>query len=303
MAERHLLVGGVGFLGVNIASRLAGEGVEVVVLARRSSVERRRRLASVLEKLGARMVVVETLGPGDVERVEPDVIYHLAGKAGGPYRVQWEAHVGLLEREIEAAERLGSRIVYVSSIAPAVDASPLPPGSTLVEEEEHLWGAKQGFETIHAETKAEGERRLVATRLYWAILRPTLIAGRYSYHVEWRIVRLLARLGLAPNARVQAVSAGDVARIAVEAGRGGFDGRWVNIASPYTMGDYALATCKGLGRRRCARIPVEAALRLGRLAPRSSPARLAWSIARKRYIIASRLLEGFEWSLEPSLYD
>jgi len=276
-----------------------------VIVARRSSVEKRAKLAAAAEKLGAKLFIVDAprVSASDVEAVEPDVIHHLAGKAGGPRSVQWAAHVGLLREELEAAASLGSRVVYVSSIAVPVDASPLPPGSTMHEEEEHLWGRTPRFQTIHAETKAEGERLLVSqARVKWTILRPALITGRYSYHPEWRMIRLAARLGLAPSAPAPIVSASDVARAALQAGEGRLDGAWVNLAAPNaTLADAAMETCRALGRRRCLRVPIGWLASAGRLAPRTSPARLAWSIMRKRYRFESRVLPGFDWRLEPAL--
>jgi len=302
--RRHALVGGLGYLGLNLARAVVEAGEEPVIVARRLSVEKRRGLADAARRIGAKLFIVDSprIGAGDVEAVEPDVVHHLAGKAGGPRRPQWEAHVGLLREEMEAASRLGARLVYVSSIAVPSDAAPLPPGATVAEEEEHLWGRTPRFETVHAETKAEGERLLVGSRLKWAILRPALVTGRYSYHPEWRLVRLAARLGLAPAAPAPVVSAGDVARVALQAAEGRLDGAWVNLAAPNaTLADAALETCRALGRSRCLRVPVGWIAAAGRLAPRTSPARLAWSIMRKRYRFESRVLAGFDWRLEPAL--
>ena len=304
MPETHVLVGGLGFLGANLVEELVGRGHRVVVVARRSSVGRRQWLRRVIESLGATVHVAEgRVEAPDIARFSPDVVYHLAGKPGGPRSVQWEAHVGLLEREMEAAEETGARIVYVSSIAVVADASPLPPGSLVVEEEEHLWGRRGVFQTHHSETKAEGERRLVSWRGRWAILRPGLVYGRHAYHREWRLARTLARLRLAPVvAGAPVVGVHDVARIAAMAGEGSLDGRWVNVVSPFTHERVAVEFCRrASGSRRCLRIPQGPLLRLGRLAGRGSTLRLAWSIVSRRYRYRSRILEGYEWRLEPIL--
>jgi len=311
MPEPHVLVGGVGFLGVNLAKTLAERGVgPIVVVARKSSLERRRVLAKVLEDLGVELRVVDSVGPGHVKGAE--TIYHLAGKPGGSLDVNMESHVRLLEREIEGAAETGSRVVYVSSIAVPADAAPSPPGSLVAEEEEHLWGLQEdGFERVfmthHSYTKALGERLLLGAdaRLggRWAIVRPALVFGPYAYHPEWRMMRLAAKLRLAPKSkRVPVVNVLDVAEILADAGEGRLDGAWVNAVAPrYSLSDVAEAVCRAVHGGRCLGVPADPLLSLGRLAPRGSPQRLAWSIVRRRYQYSSRILAGREWRLEPAI--
>ena len=310
MPEGHVLVGGLGFLGTNLALLLQERGHRVVVVARRSGYERRRDLARILEAAGVEIMIVDSVGPDHVKGAE--VVYHLAGKPGGPLRVNLESHVHLLERELEGAAETGSRLVYVSSIGVVADASPLPPGSVVREEETHLWGLKreefrERFSSVHSYTKALGERTLVEKGSElggkWAIVRPALVYGPYAYHQEWKTMRIAARLWMAPSSRrVPVVNVVDVAELLYEAGTGAYDGSWVNaVAEGISLSDVSRAICRSMGRSRCMPVPVDLMIALGRLAPYTSPSRLAWSIVRKKYSYRSRVLSGREWRLEPVL--
>ena len=283
----HVLVGGVGFVGARLAEHLSSEGETVIVVGRRRSAERRRRLARLLEGMrGVRLA----LAPGEVsarllEEQGGDVYYHLAGKPGGPRRAQWEAHVGLLGRVVEAAGRLGARVVYVSSLAVSSDlhaSRGLPPGSRALEEERHLEGAAR-WETYHSETKAEGERLAASYRGRWSIVRPGLVLGRYNYHPEARLLRALCRLRVFPASRwAPVVGAGGLAGLLARAGEGRYDGLWVHAVWG-SLWDAAPRLCPG-----ATRLDLGPLAALGRIAGRGSPLRLAWSILGRKYVWGSR---------------
>ncbi|MCE4620333.1 MAG: NAD(P)-dependent oxidoreductase [Desulfurococcales archaeon] len=292
-----LLVGGLGFIGEHLAYRLRQQGLEVLVLARRRSIKKRRRLAGRLEKAGVQLIPSQRdfITAEDIEKLSPAVVYHLAGKASGSWSVQWEAHVGLAEQIVQAATRVGARIVYVSSIAVASDAAEASPGEIITEHDVPP-GPEAAFETIHAETKATGERVISSSGGRWVIVRPGLVYGPGEAHSEVKLLRTAAKLRVAPISRlVPIVHVVDVADILSMAGHGGFDGKVLHLVSKYTLGDLALELCSG----RCLRASVDGLLSLGRLAPRSSKLRLAWSLVRRRYRYRSRVLQTYPWRLGP----
>ncbi len=297
--ETHLLVGGLGFIGEHLARNLLEKEYRVVILARASSITRKRKLAEKMRKLGAIIVISKhrEIEEIEIEELNPSVIYHLAGKPGGPRKVQWEAHVGLVRKSIEASLKNRSRLIYVSSIAVAADTVDKPPGST-INEEDVPPGNNGVYETFHSETKAEGERIVSqASRIRWSIVRPALVYGPGHVHSEIKLLSWSIKFRLKPSSvYIPVVNVVDVAEILSIAGEGKFDYEVVHAVSNYTLTDVASRLCKG---KRCLPLRISNLLRIGRIAPRSSKVRLAWSIARKRYRYTTVKLRGYEWRIEP----
>ena len=202
-ASRYVIVGGVGFLGVNLAAELSRRG-EVVVPARPSSVRRRPRISRELERLGAKIIIADRLDAGFLRRLGGDVYYHAAGKLGGSMKDLEEAHVRLLGDVIDAAADVGARVVYVSSIGVAAEMRGVPRGSTVVEEDRHLDPSIFIHRGPYEVTKAMGERLLVSSgerlRGKWSIVRPSFLYGPWAYQPQWTLVLRAARLGLVLSA-------------------------------------------------------------------------------------------------------
>jgi nucleoside-diphosphate-sugar epimerase len=305
-----VLVGGLGYLGYHMVREIAGVH-DVVVAVRRGSLRGvRRRLASEVEKLGAKVEVAgESITESFLESIGGDAYIHVAGKISGSFRAQWEAHVGLLERILGAASRLGSRVVYVSSILAFGRVEGIPEGSEVYEEEEHLSG-RRSYVSHHSRTKAEGERLLVArggsVKGKWVILRPGLLVGAWGYHLEWAAAGLASKLGLYPSApwRLNVVAARDVARLTLSALEGALDGKWVHLVSSHPSHDELFGElCRLIKGSKCARVPVSLILSIaGRLAPPSTALSAVWEGVNQRYVFKSRYVRGFEWTpLEDAL--
>jgi len=242
-----------------------------------------------------------------LEAIGGDNYYYLIGVISGSLERQREAHVGLLERAVEAASRLGSRLIYVSNIGAIGEVAGLKPGSVVYEEEVHLDPSRHRHHGFQDATKAEGERLLVSRSSQlkgrWAILRPGLLVGPWGYHREWRLYKLMLDLRLAPSLGrgLPVVHVRDVAEVALEAGSGAYDGLWLNVVSPYypDYSDLVMVGCKLLSRR-CLRVPVGWALALGArtlgaLAPKGSPIVLSLNLLRLGYRYSSRHLKSRDW--------
>ncbi|BAA79741.2 hypothetical protein APE_0763.1 [Aeropyrum pernix K1] len=302
---RIVVVGGLGYVGVNIAPALADLG-ELVVVYRGVVGGFRRVIASRLESLGARLVRIDApMTADELERLGGDVYIHLAGKISGGYRVQWESHVGLLEAIVEAAGRIGSRVVYTSSVLAYGRLEDLPPGSLVYEEDEHLSG-RRWWRSYHARTKAEGERLLVSSsrRLggRFSIVRPGLVVGSHAYHREWSMLFRLSRLGLYPRLdyTVNYVSSKALREVYRRAVTGGLDGKWVHAVSyhaPYR--EAAMLVCTRLRGGLCRGLPVKPLFSLaGRLAPPSTALSASWEGVSNGYIFKSRYGVPVDGSLE-----
>ncbi|MGC9210085.1 MAG: NAD-dependent epimerase/dehydratase family protein [Acidilobus sp.] len=300
MPGRHVIVGGVGFVGVGLAAELS-RGSEVVVAARPSSVRRRPRIAKELERLGASIELSESLDADFLERLSGDVYYHVAGKLWGSMKELEEAHVKLLDRVISAAARTGARVVYVSSIAVGAEIKGVPMRSTVTEEEKHLDPSTFVHRGPYEITKAKAERLLVSRGSElegrWSIVRPALVFGPWGYEVQWRLILSMARRGLAPYANSRnMIYLGDLARVLAEAGTGKYDGRWVYASDPreIDLGDVAAEICRQEGRA-CRKVNISWALKAVGFLP-ISPMYVTYRMISRGYKFRSRFLEGFRFT-------
>ncbi|RPH65872.1 MAG: complex I NDUFA9 subunit family protein [Burkholderiales bacterium] len=203
--ERVLLIGGAGFIGSQIAGRLATRNRRVIVPTRRH--ERARHLLPL-----PTVEVVEADVHSDEQLVglmaEADAVVNLIGvlhgRTGSPWGPEFEAaHVRLPARIVSACAEAGvRRLLHMSALG--VQA-----------------GGEQSLPSMYLRSKAAGERQVREARaLDWTIFRPSVVFGPND-----RFLNLFARLqawlplmalGRA-DARFQPVYVGDVADAFVNA--------------------------------------------------------------------------------------
>ncbi|MFP3080732.1 MAG: NAD(P)-dependent oxidoreductase [Acidilobus sp.] len=297
---KQVLVGGVGFVGANLVAELRKRH-EVLVVARPSSIKKRPRIAEDIRRMGADILLLDSITPEALARVGGDAYHHVAGVLAGSREALEEAHVNLLRRVISAASQVKARVVYVSSTGVSTEIRGVPPGSKVSEEERHLDPATFVHRTPYEITKAEGERLLVSSDEAlggrWAILRPSVIFGPWGYEPQWRATLWAARRGLTLfTGSRNAVYAGDVARVAEMASSGSLDRSWVYVNWPFEVdiGDIGMEICRQMGRR-CRRLSLRWAARLAYLAP-SSSLKLLYRTLKYNYFYVSRRLEGFSYT-------
>lgn len=299
---KSILVGGLGFLGVNLAEVLVERGHRVIVVARRGSEAKRPRITRRLKELGIEVKLLDRIESNPLENLGGDVYYYLIGLISGSLEKQRKAHARLLGEVVDAASKLGSRVVYVSSIGAIGEVLGVERGSVVYEEEDHLEPGRHRHHSYYEVTKAEGERFLVSRgsqlKGKWCIVRPGLLMGPWGYHLEWRLYRVALSLRVAPRLGrgLPIVHVRDVAEILSDAGEGLYDGLWLNAVSPYypDFSDLVRVGCKILSHT-CIEVPVGFTLRLLSLAPRGSPLALTWSLLRLGYRYSSRYLRDRMW--------
>ncbi|BES82667.1 NAD(P)-dependent oxidoreductase [Pyrodictium abyssi] len=204
MGYRVLIIGGIGYLGYNLALEHSSGGDTVYVVARRSSAEKRPLLFEELKQLTERILLTSTLhDPADIQgSIDsvgcPDIAYMAVGKLQGTREELMEANAVIPKRWAELLSRrcIDALYVYISNTLAVGDASKCAQNGRVVEEAPHLRGCRPVGP--HGLSKMEGERNVMSvcrrTRLSVAILRPGLLVGRWCYHDEWRILYRLARL-------------------------------------------------------------------------------------------------------------
>lgn len=193
-----LVVGGSGFVGTAVASRLAREGIRVVVPTRRLAHARH-----LLTLPTAEVVEGDVYDPATLVRLMRgvDAVVSLVGvlhsRPGQPYGPDFaRAHVELPTRLVAAAREAGvGRIVHVSAL-----------------------GARADGPSEYQRSKAAGEAAIRAgsPEVAWTILRPSVIFGPGDSFLNL-FAGLLKRFPVMPlggaNARFQPVYVEDVAEV------------------------------------------------------------------------------------------
>ncbi len=248
-----LLVGGFGFIGVNLARYLRERGYDVCVAARATSIDKRRWLRPVFEEQGVQLYVYTELGADSILAAIRGCgarhVYYLAGAIEGSWSRLWEAHVGIWMKTLDAVSSSEGveAVVYVSSVAAMGDASRCRDEDGYVVEEPILGrGCKP--KGVYESTKAEGEQRgyeaFLNERLPVIIVRPVVVFGEYGYHDEWKTLYNFAKKGWMVNASLDTIYVGDVARAMVYLAEnsGQAAGSWFILARPpppYTIAEFS----------------------------------------------------------------
>lgn len=186
--KRIVIFGGTGFLGRELAARLARGGAYVTLLSRHPY---RRKELQVLPRL--RMVQGDVRDATAVARAlsGQDAAINLVGVLDGPPKQLRALHVDWPKRLVESGREL-KRIVHVSASNADAEAA-----------------------SRYLSTKGQGEAAIRESRVPWTILAPSVIFGRYD--TFFNRFALLLRLApgvmpvVRPGARFSPVCVADVA--------------------------------------------------------------------------------------------
>ncbi len=255
--SRILVVGGTGFIGTHVVSRLVAQGCRVVVPTRRR--ERARHLillptVDVVETDPRDPIALESLAAGCDAAVNlVGVLHGRAGPAGDPFGPDFaRAHVDVPNALIGAcrASKVG-RLVHVSALG-VTD------------------GGKNTLPSRYLRSKAAGEEKVRQARdLDWTILRPSVVFGAEDRFLNLfaQLQRMLPVLALAKSeARFQPVWVGDVAQAIVNAlDNPATAGRTCALAGPEVFTLRQLVQLAGVGSRGRSRPILAMPARLGHL--------------------------------------
>jgi uncharacterized protein YbjT (DUF2867 family) len=204
--SRILVLGGSGFIGTHVVSRLSAQGLRVLVPTRNRERARHLILLPTVD-----VVEVDMYRPGALAALlegcdaAVNLVGVLQGRAGGkgdPWGPDFgRAHVDLPAALVEACRaRKVRRIVHVSALG-VTD------------------GGKNTLPSRYLRSKAAGEEKIRQARdLDWTILRPSVVFGAEDAFLNLfaKIQRFLPVLALAKaDARFQPVWVGDVAQAVV----------------------------------------------------------------------------------------
>ncbi|MBL8474126.1 MAG: complex I NDUFA9 subunit family protein [Rhodocyclaceae bacterium] len=201
-ARKYLVVGGAGFIGTQVASRLVARGDAVIVPSRKLEAGKHITMLPT-----ARLEVCDVAKPGVLEALMAgcDAVINLVGvlqsPPGAPFGTAFaHAHVELPRRIVAAAQASGlKRVLHVSAL-----------------------GAERDAPSQYLRSKAYGEA--VYTDAYpavdYTIFRPSVVFGPKDNFLNMfaRLVDLFPVLPLAgARARFQPVYVRDVAAAIVQA--------------------------------------------------------------------------------------
>ncbi len=197
-AKKVVLIGGSGFVGSAIASRLGSAGIRTLIPTRRRS-----RAAALLPLPLAEVVEADVHDPATLTRLcaGADAVVSLVGilhsRSGSPYGADFaRAHVELPQKIVDACRNAGvGRLLHVSAL-----------------------GADASGPSEYQRSKAAGEAaiRAAGPQTGWTILRPSVIFGRDDRFLNLfaELARTLPVLPLAgAHARFQPVYVEDVAEV------------------------------------------------------------------------------------------
>ena len=203
MPLRHrsiLLIGGSGFIGTHIASRLADAGCRVIVPTRRQA---RARHLLVLPTV--QVVEADVYDAAQLDRLlsECDAVINLVGvlhsRPGQPWGPAFErAHVELPRRLVQACRRKGvTRLLHMCALGAAADGP-----------------------SMYQRSKAEGEKIVLGSGLDVTSFRPSVVFGPEDQFLNLfaQLQRWLPVMALGgAEAKFQPVFVGDVADAFVRA--------------------------------------------------------------------------------------
>ncbi len=292
------LIGGIGFIGVNVAEEMIKRGWKVIIVSRRTSVRKRPLIYNHLKNLKVSFMFVDKIDYEAIKDLSPDVFVYLIGKISGTKRELWESHVEILKDVIGVAGSSGSKIIYMSAISSLGDVKGKGKGDVIYEEEKHLDPDVHFQRNDFERSKAEGERTLVGSdrvlKGRWTIIRPGLVTGRWAYHIEWRSISALARIGLGLRLYpVPITCVEDLSKLVAEASEGEYNSLWINTVSKNTdLKEVSETICRSLSPfKRCASLNARTLIKVS---PGIGPLRVVKDLVSRSYIYRSKHLKGFE---------
>ncbi len=128
MMRSALVTGGGGFIGGHLVEALRGRGVDVTILGRTRQAGRSDAEQIVLDADGSAAAFARVL-----DKVSPDVVFHLAGLTRGAPAELIEDNVNLTRSLLDALRKAGARIRLVAAGSAAEYGSAIRDGEPIRE--------------------------------------------------------------------------------------------------------------------------------------------------------------------------
>ncbi|MGC8572956.1 MAG: NAD-dependent epimerase/dehydratase family protein [Caldisphaera sp.] len=299
---KNAIIGGVGFVGINIATELAKQS-KVIVISRGSSIKKRPNITKKLREIGSELVIVDKIDYQSLKGIDADNFIYTIGKLSGDLKTMMDAHVYILNDVIKISKETSSRIIYISSIA-SIGEAKFEKGSIIYEEENHLDSNLFSQKTPYEISKAEGERLILKNKKElnnkYVILRPSTVFGPYAYEPQWKVVYNLSKRNIKIKIGGEnLVYSKDLARIVKLSTEGNFDGKWIYVNWPQKIDIEKVSSylCNYFKKRRCLTIPLKGLIKIGNyISLPSSPIKMIYRSIKSSYIYKSKYLDQFNFT-------
>lgn len=246
---KPIVIGGTGFVGMNLVRLLVRQGYEV------TATRRVRANTLIARKLGAKLVRAEL---DDVDSLIEamrgcDVVFHCAGyypRYSLDIQSQVDRALGATDNVLQAMRRSGAqRLVFTSSVA---TVGPSRTGKPLSDEDDPM--DRRAEKSVYYRIKQVMEKRVMdATDIDRVVLCPSGIIGELDVKVGtgFGIVALAhGKLPYYVQGKTSVVDADDVAQAHLAAAlRGKTAERYIVTGANVTMKAFLQAICDELGVR------------------------------------------------------
>ncbi len=300
--SKNAIIGGVGFVGINIAEELSKDS-NVIIVTRRSSIKKRPNITKRLKELGVELIVLDKINFNNLKNLDVDNFIYTIGIISGNLKEMMEAHVNILDEVIKAAKEISSRVIYISSVG-ALGEVKAKEGSVLYEEDDHLNKEMFTQKFPYEISKAEGERLLLKNKdelkNKFVILRPTTVFGPYAYESQWKAIYNLAKRNVKIKIGGESlIYSKDLAKIVGISTKGKFDGKWLYVSWPekIDLEKVSSKTCEYFKKKRCITLPIKGLIKfLYYITPYNSPIKMIYRSVKGSYTFKSKYLDDFKFS-------
>lgn len=225
--RKVVIIGGVGYLGINLAYYHNKIADDVHVFTRYKTIIKRKNLFNLLYKMGSETHIFNNLYSKDafakLTSIAPDIVYITLGKLYGNCNDVYESNTSLPLRYISFLEKHGGDclIIYMSHAFNYKDLSKyvveLDNNQFTLYTDRSIHPSYPGYllNKIFYLSKYFSEKFIVSRFTKTYVFRAGLLLGMYPTHVEWRILNLLsrARLSIPLLSRLPITVAIDIAKV------------------------------------------------------------------------------------------
>ena len=207
-----VLIFGLGFIATHVAELLSSTHEVTVTYRNLNPVK--RVYYDILSSKGVRLVKLDVLS--DIEKVKEemknsDVIINFIGEISGDEKSLRIANVEVPKTIATLIRNLGTKPLFIHTSASTYGIT----GEVKIEKQ---LGEGLNPQTPFEKTKFEGEQvvySIAKGNFPLVILRPTLVYGKYSAHIQFVMMYRIAKLGIIPKIDISfmPISATSIAKI------------------------------------------------------------------------------------------